>query len=254
MSSTILPLIVFVPGAFGTPEGFDKVIPSLVGLQVHPGAYPSCNHPNPMNARCSDDIAALKTTLLSLLDQQRDLVIVAHSYGGVVAGGAAKDLDKETRKAQGHTNAVIGLMYIAGNITLDGESLLEAIGGAYPPFIKEHKPSKGLALIEPASEILYNDCDPDPELDKFMTPHALKAFETKASAPAWRDKGFAGRRTYIRTINDNCHPVSIQDAWIAKSAVEWNVVNFETGHMPFVSQPSMLAAQLVKFVSDVITL
>ncbi|KAI8944589.1 Alpha/Beta hydrolase protein [Xylaria longipes] len=254
MSSAVLPIVVLVPGAFGTPAGFDKMIPHLNGLQTHPGAYPSSNPPDPMNASCSDDISALRSTFLSLLDQQRDLVVLAHSYGGVVAGGAAKDLDKDSRKAEGHTSAVVGLIYVAGNITLDGECLLEAIGGTYPPFIKSHKPSKGLALIEPAMEILYNDCEPDPELDKSMTPHALQAFETRASAPAWQDRGFNGRRVYIRTVDDHCNPSVIQDAWIEKSGVNWNVVNFKTGHMPFISQPEAVAAQVVKLVDEVMKL
>ncbi|KAI1428108.1 Alpha/Beta hydrolase protein [Xylaria sp. FL1777] len=251
MSSSESPLIVIVPGAFGNPDGFDKILPYLNGLQTHPGSYPSCNPADPLKASCSDDIAALRTTLLSLLDQKRDLVLLAHSYGGIVAGGAAKGLDKETRTAQGHTNAVIGLLYIAGNIALDDECLFDALGGSYPPFIQEHKPGKGLAVIEPASEILYNDIVFDPELDKFMNPHALLAFETKATAPAWQDKGFDGRRTYIRTAKDNCNPPFIQDGWIKKSAVEWNIVHFDTGHMPFVSQPEAVAAEVVKFVDTV---
>ncbi|KAI3342586.1 Alpha/Beta hydrolase protein [Ustulina deusta] len=254
MSSSVLPLIVLVPGAFGTPAGFDKMIPHLNGLQTHPGAYPSCNPPDPMNANCSDDVSALRRTLLSLLDQQRDLVVLAHSYGGVVAGGATKDLDKESRKAQGHTSAVVGLFYVVGNITLDGECLIEAVGGTYPPFIKPDKPSKGLALIEPALDVLYNDCEPDPELEKAMTPHALQAFETKAPAPAWQDKGFDGRRRYIRTVNDQCNPSFLQDLWIEKSGVKWDVVNFQSGHMPFVSQPEALAAQVIKFVDKVMKL
>lgn len=116
MSPVALPIVVLVPGAFGTPAGFDKMIPYLNGLQTHPGAYPSSNPPDPMNASCSDDIAALRRTLLSLLDQQRDLVILAHSYGGVVAGGAAKGLDRASRAAQGQTSAVVGLIYVAGNM------------------------------------------------------------------------------------------------------------------------------------------
>lgn len=69
-----------------------------------------------MNASCSDDISALRSTILSILDQQRDIVILAHSYGGVVAGGAAKDLDKASRASQGQANAVVGLIYVAGNM------------------------------------------------------------------------------------------------------------------------------------------
>jgi pimeloyl-ACP methyl ester carboxylesterase len=256
MPSPNLPLIVIVPGAFGSPAGFEKLLPYLNGLETYPGGYPSSNPPNPSITTCPNDIAALRPVLMSLLDQQRDIVILAHSYGGIVAAGAAKDLDKDTRKAQGHTSAIVGLIYVAGNIALDGECLLEAVGGAYPPFIKLHKPSEGLALIEPAMDILYNDCDPalEPELEKYMKPHAFQAFETKATAPAWQDKGFDGRRVYVRTLDDHCNPVSLQDMWIEKSKVKWAVVDFKTGHMPFVSQPEALGMEIVKSVDKFMNL
>ncbi|RYP53627.1 hypothetical protein DL768_001407 [Monosporascus sp. mg162] len=261
MASANVPVIVLVPGAFGTPAGFEKLVPHLekVGFPTHPGAYPSCNPSDPAVATCRNDIASLRdNVLLPLMEkEQKDIVIMAHSYGGVVAGAAAKNLDKQTRTAQGQAGgSVIGLIYVVGNITLEDESILNAVGGAYPPFIKHHKPSKGLALIEPAMDVLYNDCDAAlaPELDKFMNPHALQAFETKPTAPAWADEAFNGRRAYIRTLNDCCNPVSLQDKWLEKSSVEWDVVDFETGHMPFVSQPEALAKQIVKFINGFLTL
>ncbi|KAI0191587.1 Alpha/Beta hydrolase protein [Astrocystis sublimbata] len=246
MASTERPILVICPGAFGKSDGFDKLIPHLNGLETHPGAYPSCNHPDPTTATCADDISSFRKTLLSLLEK-RNVVILAHSFGGVVAGGAAKDLDVDTRKSQGHATAVVGLIYVVGNITLKGESLFDAVGGAYPPFIK-YQATKGWVLIEPAMDVLFNDCEYDPELVASVYPHAHNAFETKASAPAWQDKGFDGRRTYIRTLQDNCNPTALQDIWINKSGVTWDVFNFDTGHMPFVSKPEPLGAQIVKSI------
>lgn len=113
------------------------------------------------------------------------------------------------------------------------------------------QPSKGLALIEPAMDVLYNDCDPalTRDLESAMVPHALLAFETEATAPAWADAVFDGKRTYVHTLDDCCNPAFLQDAWLAKSNVKWDVVDFKTGHMPFVSQPEALAKQIVKSVN-----
>lgn len=144
MASAKSPVIIVVPGAFGTPSGFDKLLPYLkdAGLSTHPGAYPSCNPASPSTATCQDDITSLRdNVLLPLMEQSKDVVVLAHSYGGVVGGAAAKGLDKKTRGAQGLPGSVIGLIYVAGNITLEGESLFEAVGGAYPPFIKTSKVS-----------------------------------------------------------------------------------------------------------------
>ncbi|KAJ5708663.1 Alpha/Beta hydrolase protein [Penicillium malachiteum] len=258
MSSTNLPVILLVPGAFGTPDGFERLLPYLnkAGYTTHPGAYPSCNPSDPATASALKDINSLREdVLLPLLNEQsKDVVIIAHSYGGVVAGGAAKALAKETRRAQGHSTGVIGLIYVVGNITLEGESLLAAIGGAYPPFIQVNKPSEGLSVIEPAMEVLYNDCDRalEPELANLMEPHALRAFETPATAPAWAESTFDGRRAYVRTTDDCCNPSWVQDMWLQKSKVEWEIVDFKTGHMPFVSQPEVLAEQIIKFIEGFI--
>ncbi|KAI1267980.1 Alpha/Beta hydrolase protein [Xylariaceae sp. FL1019] len=245
------PLLVLVPGAFGTAEGFEKMIPYLGSLETHPASYPSCNPPDPLEASCTNDIATLRSTLISLLDQGRNLIILAHSYAGVVAGGAAKGLDPISRNGAGHECAVLGLIYVVGNITLEGETLLDAVGGAYPPFIKSNTPSEGLALVDPANEVFYNDCEPDPMLDKYVYPHALKAFETKAPAPAWKDPGFEKRILYIRTGKDQCNPPFLQNLWIEKSGVEWKIVDIDTGHMPFVSQPEECAKHVVHFVGEI---
>lgn len=99
-------------------------------------------------------------------------------------------------------------------------------------------------------EVLYNDCDPvrAAELSNAMVPHAYSAFETKSTAPAWADTGFDGRRAYVRTLDDCCNPVAVQDLWRERTGVHWDVAELKTGHMPFVSQPEALAAEVVKFI------
>lgn len=104
--------------------------------------------------------------------------------------------------------------------------------------------------------MLYNDCDVAlvQELEKGMQPHASLAFETKSTAPAWADEGFNERRAYVRTLDDCCNPSSLQDLWLKKSKVKWNIIDFKTGHMPFVSQPEALAAKIVQLANEFMAL
>ncbi|KAI1310168.1 Alpha/Beta hydrolase protein [Xylaria venustula] len=259
MSSTSLPTIVLVPGACGKPDGFDPIIPypREAGFTTHPGPYPSCDPVDPPAATCENDILSLRNNvLLPLLERKRHIIILAHSYGGVVAGDAVKDLAKVTRSTEGYAAGIVGLIYIIGNIVLEGETLVHAVGGTYPSYIKKDKPYKGVAIIEPAMDILYNDCDParESELAKRMNPpHAFMAFDTPATAPGWADKGYTGKRAYIRALKDRCNPKPLQDIWLEKSKVQWDVIDFDTGHMPFVSQPKALAATIVRLSKSFVT-
>lgn len=118
------------------------------------------------------------------------------------------------------------------------------------------QPAPGLAIISPVVPTLYGDADPAlaPDLEASMTPHAYAAFETKAPAPAWADSGFAGRRGYIRTLDDACNPSFLQDMWIKKSGVEWEMVDFQTSHGPFISQPQKVAETAVRFAEKFMAL
>lgn len=101
-------------------------------------------------------------------------------------------------------------------------------------------------------DVLYNDCDPTlaPKLGKYMNPHALLAFESTTTAPGWADEGFNGRRVYVRTLDDCCNPAWLQDRWLHKSGVKWSVVDLKTGHMPFESQPEILAEEVIRSVTE----
>ncbi|KAF2726504.1 prolyl aminopeptidase-like protein [Polyplosphaeria fusca] len=238
------PTILFFAGAFADPSCFDTLSEHLrkAGYPTTYAYVPSLNPTDLTTVSCSQDAQVTrKNHILPLLDEGKDVVIFAHSYGGVVGGAAAAGLSKASRSAAGKLGGVIGLLYCVGNIVSEGETLLQAVGGAYPPFIKQDQPSKGVAVISPVIETLYspNPVPPElvPQLEAAMTPTALAAFETPESAPAWAESTFDGHRAYIRTVNDQCNPSFLQDMWIKKSGVKWDVVNMTSGHCPFITQP-----------------
>lgn len=67
----------------------------------------------------------------------------------MVGGAAAAGLSKVARLSDNQEGGVIGLIYLVGNIVSEGESLLQAVGGAYPPFITEGNVSLILLPEEP---------------------------------------------------------------------------------------------------------
>lgn len=75
------PVIVLVPGAFGTPAGYDKVLPYLkeAGFPTQPGAYPSCNPPDPASATAPKDIASLLGNVLTPLRERTSSSLRTHT-------------------------------------------------------------------------------------------------------------------------------------------------------------------------------
>ncbi|KAF2260579.1 hypothetical protein CC78DRAFT_589575 [Lojkania enalia] len=204
--SQSLPTIVFFAGAFSDPSCFDALSGYLqkVGYPTTYAYVQFLNPSDPTSIETAKDAEdARNKFLIPLLDEGQDVIIFVHSYGGVVGGQAAAGLSKSSR--EGQSRGVVGLVYLVGNIVCEGESLLQAVGGAYPPFIKEHYPSQGLAVIDPVMDTLYGDVAPEmvPKMEAAMIPHALAAFETPATAPTWADSTFHGRRAYIRLLMMN---------------------------------------------------
>ncbi|CAI6334197.1 unnamed protein product [Periconia digitata] len=250
-----LPTILFFAGAFADPSCFD-ILSAQLQKAGYPTTYayvPSLNPTEPATASASQDAQATRDRhVLPLLDEGKDVVMFTHSYGGVVGGGAAAGLSKASRSAAGKSGGVVGMLYCVGNIVCEGETLLQAVGGSYPPFIKQDQPSNGVAVISPVIETLYSPNTVSQELvsqlEAAMTPTALAAFETPGPAPAWAESEFDGYRTYLRTVNDQCNPSFLQDMWIEKSGVAWDVVDLASGHCPFITQPEEVVEVCIRAI------
>ena len=76
-----LPVLVLVPGAFGIPEGFAKLLPYLAEADIttQPGGYRNADPEDPTIATCANDIGYLcDHVLLPLLDGQQKRCRPAH--------------------------------------------------------------------------------------------------------------------------------------------------------------------------------
>ena len=133
------PSFLIVPGAWHQPSAYEKLVTSLrnTGYSTSVVSLPSCNAPDPQNATCSADAAAVRQEILQSMDagDGKDLVIVCHSYGGIPGGGAAYGLSKTARAKDGKGGGVIGLIYVAGFVVPEKSSLLETLGGQHAPYV-----------------------------------------------------------------------------------------------------------------------
>lgn len=102
MTASKLPLLVLLHGAWHQSSSFDKLQPLLEqqGFEMISPAFISSSKTkeNPQ-ATHLDDIAAINQILLPLFDQDREAVLVGHSYGGIPAVGIAQEHSIDVRAA-----------------------------------------------------------------------------------------------------------------------------------------------------------
>lgn len=122
------PTVVIVPGAFHSPSHYDEMIAELHQAEYSTLclALPSLNPQNPHASDVAGDTAFVHDKmLLPLLEAEKDILLVMHSYGGIPGSCAAKELSKGKRSSQGHTAGIVGIVYIAAILARERNSLVD---------------------------------------------------------------------------------------------------------------------------------
>lgn len=106
------PAIVAFPGAWHpatTIEPFTQVLRDR-GYEAHAHQLRSVGN---VSAGKAEDIAYVRSVLLELIEQGKDVVLLCHSFAGVICACAIEGLHKKDRAAQGQTGGLIGVIYMA---------------------------------------------------------------------------------------------------------------------------------------------
>lgn len=256
-----LPTLVFVPGAWHQPTCYDKIIKLLEGqhkLKCISITLPSTT--GSPDATFKEDIDAAREAIFSETTHGRDVVVIAHSYGGMVGNSAVKGFTRPRDAAASsstptsastraqltdqpqppNTGYVIGLILIASGFTLTGLSFMDPFFGRPPPSWRVNKETGFADIVTPPRELFYHDLPAD-EADYWvsqLTTQSLKAlFEGgEYSYAGWMDVP----AWYIGTVEDRGLPVVMQRMTVGMAReMGGSVVHRElqTSHSPFLSQP-----------------
>lgn len=130
------PTVAFVPGAWHDSEGFNDLRAQLQKLD-----YPTeaVNHPSiggeDRSKSTVDDVANVQQLLTKLVTEGKDVVVVCHSYGGVVASNAVEGFGAIERATGGKKGGVISLIYMTAFVLPKNATLLGALGGVPLPWM-----------------------------------------------------------------------------------------------------------------------
>lgn len=245
------PTVVLVPGAWHSPVHYSLVTNLLnqKGYQVVSQRLPSVNSSTPKLISVTTDADFIRNEMiLPLLDQGKDILLIAHSYGGSPGAAAAYGLSKAERTAAGENGGIIGLIFIAAFLAETGLSVLAALGGQFSPFVVVNNVTGQLGFTDP--QLIFYNGVPTPLADRaisLLLPESENALSTAPSPPAWSESAFDGRRAYIHTLLDNCVPPIAQEAMLNATDVTWQITDFDTGHSPFLVEPVQLTQTIVNY-------
>jgi len=174
-----------------------------------------------------DDVAATRRIVAR---QQAPVILVGHSYGGVVITEAGND------------PKVAGLVYIAAFAPDEGESVAALIkdpppGAPVPPILP---PQDGFLFLDRAKFAASFAADVDKAKAEFMAdsqvPWGVEALSGSINVPAWKSKP----SWYLIATDDRMIPPPAQQ-FMSKRARS-TVVEVKGSHSVYVSNPQEVAA------------
>jgi pimeloyl-ACP methyl ester carboxylesterase len=224
-TNTAQKAIVLVHGGFVDGSGWEDVYKILKkdGFEV--------SIVQNATASLADDVVATRRVIDS---QTKPVILVGHSYGGVVITEAGNDPKVE------------GLVYIAAFAPDAGESVATLIanpvpGAPVPPILP---PQDGFLLLDKAKFAASFAADVENGKAEFMAssqvPWGVDALGGAVSTPAWKAKP----SWYLVATDDKMIPPPAQRSMSKRAGS--TVVEVKGSHAVYVSQPAAVAALIEK--------
>ena len=216
--------VVLVHGAFADGSSWERVIPLLQAR-----GYNVIAVQNPLTS-LEEDVAATKRAIASM---DGPVLLVAHSYGGVVITEAGND------------PKVAGLVYVDALIPSDGQSVNDIIA-PYPPSPgnKEFQLDASGYLrmsYKGINSYFAQDLNAVDRKVLYATqiPWAAKATTTKISEAAWKNKP----SWCVIGLNDETIPPALTR--LEAKMIHAKTLELKSSHVPMLSEPDKVSSFII---------
>ncbi|KAF8210679.1 hypothetical protein K438DRAFT_1959900 [Mycena galopus ATCC 62051] len=254
MASPTKPTFVLVPGIFHTAAHAQILVDSL-----HAKGYPThvVSHPTigalATSAQANADVVHLRQVLEELVNnQQKDVVLFCHSYGGVPGSQSVNGLERNARAKAGQKGGIVKIVFLSAVLPREGETIPQTMAGAelQPGDWFEMDQATGTSFANSkAAAVLYHDL-PDEKAEYWalkLEPMSANPVLAPATNVCWdadvlkvaiflkRDRAFAsqGQRRMVERVRGD-------------KGGDWKTYEMDCGHSASLSHVEELVEILTK--------
>ncbi|CBF87084.1 alpha/beta hydrolase [Aspergillus nidulans FGSC A4] len=233
------PIFVFIPGAWHTPDTFDRLRSLMadqglesIAIANHSLSTQHSNSAHPISG-LHLDIKHTKAALQKLVNHGREVVVVMHSYGGAVGASAMEGLGYAQRLKAGLRGGVIMAVWMTAFVARKGQSMLDLLGGNWESWMR-FKNDDGYVYTSNESTVFYSDLtlEEQQKCIALLKPQPMASFTEPALYEPWHDIPCM----YLFCDKDLGIPLAAQKSFAEKLGTPVTF-HIDASHSPFLSQP-----------------
>ncbi|KAG8359409.1 hypothetical protein FVEN_g3088 [Fusarium venenatum] len=241
--------VVIIPGSFASPSLYEPLAQSFArhGIQSEIVDLPSVGRKEGRNpATMSDDVDEIVSVVEKLLDEDREVILLAHSYGGVPATQCLEALSQKARQSQGKKGGVSNIIYLAGVALPVGGSVISLLTAPDYLIIEDDY----MTLTPECAPFIYSDSPPEEalKLAKELSQHSTAAYKGQLTYAGYKDV----KVHYIICEQDKLVVPEYQFGMVELLKGMTNgrvgVHKIQSGHTPNLTQPDTLTEMIKPIV------
>ncbi|KAK8041774.1 alpha/beta-hydrolase [Apiospora rasikravindrae] len=244
MSATpTCPTILLLQGAFQLPEVYEKLTVALKAQGfpvVHPSLPSLCGQDEPDfgSKSLTADADVAQAALRRLVeDENRFVLVLMHSYGGLVGTEAVpEDLGQKSRRSRGLQGGVIHLFFFTAFILAEGQSVAGSFGESPNNGIR----AGGRSYMKNPARTMYSDL-PEDEAEHWAAKTIDQSLGVQGT-PLTRAAYRYVPSTYVVCENDQAVPPQVQEMFGNNAGAA--LLRLDSGHSPMLSKTDELAGMI----------
>ncbi|ETS76281.1 hypothetical protein PFICI_11668 [Pestalotiopsis fici W106-1] len=242
----LTPTVLFVHGSWHTPLHFAKIreIFEDAGYPTSCPRQPTVGASPPIGLL--EDAQCIRDEVQRLVNEDKDVIVIAHSYGGVVTTQAVEVVfSKKKRLENGQRSGVLSLVYMCAFMLSMDTSLAGTFEGKLPPWITIHKPVDG-------GTVFYHDVDPDER--KQAVQQLLQVPAVTQITPITHLAYLHHPVRYLYCTDDQALPYAAQQMMVQNVCKQYGISfaehHLNASHSPFLSMPERVLEVVQQIAED----